>query len=67
MSLGLSLLLFTYYSRLLAWIESPVVSPLITRLGEYTYHLGLLVPTTLYIKPSGIHAAETLQAGMVLT
>ena len=55
------------FSRLLNWIESPHVSPLITRLGEFTYHLGLLVPSTLYVKPTGIHVRETLEAGMQIT
>ena len=50
--------------RLLAWVESPQVSPLITRLGEYSYHLNQLVPSKLYVRPSGLHVSEKLEPGM---
>ena len=50
--------------RLLLWVESPHVSPLIVRLGEFSFHLNQLVPSTLFIKPSGIHVKERLLPGM---
>ena len=56
-----------FISSLLTWIESPHVTPLITRLGEFTYHLGLLVPSILYVKPTGIYVRESLEAGMQIT
>ena len=55
---------YSHIFRLLTWIESPHVSPLVTRLGEFSYHLGLLVPSTLYVRPSGVSVRESLEAGM---
>ena len=34
------------------------------RLGEYSYHLCQLVPTTLRIRPAGIYAVEKLRSRM---
>ena len=55
----------TLVFSLLSWLESPSVSPVLVRLGEYSYHLGQLVPSKLYVKPTGIHVSERLEPGMI--